>query len=35
MLWSSFEQAVNLIVSKEVQVIDCWEPMVSAPRPRA
>jgi spermidine/putrescine-binding protein len=29
-LWSSFEQAVNLIVSKEVHVIDCWEPMVSA-----
>jgi putative spermidine/putrescine transport system substrate-binding protein len=29
-LWSSFEQAVNLIVSKEVKVIDCWEPMVSA-----
>lgn len=29
-LWSSFEQAVNLIASKEVHVIDCWEPMVSA-----
>lgn len=29
-LWSSFEQAVNLIVSKEVHVIDCWEPMVTA-----
>ena len=29
-LWSSFEQAVNLIVSKEVKVIDCWEPMVGA-----
>lgn len=28
-LWSSFEQAVNLIVSKEVHVIDCWEPMVA------
>jgi len=27
-IWSSFEQAVNLIVSKEVKVIDCWEPMV-------
>jgi putative spermidine/putrescine transport system substrate-binding protein len=27
-IWSSFEQAVNLIVSKEVYVIDCWEPMV-------
>lgn len=29
-LWSSFEQAVNMIVSKEVRVIDCWEPMVGA-----
>lgn len=29
-LWSSFEQAVDLIVSKEVYVIDCWEPMVFA-----
>jgi spermidine/putrescine-binding protein len=29
-IWSSFEQAVNLIVSKEVYVIDCWEPMVFA-----
>ena len=27
-IWSSFEQAVNLIVTKEVKVIDCWEPMV-------
>lgn len=27
-IWNSFEQAVNLIVSKEVYVIDCWEPMV-------
>jgi spermidine/putrescine-binding protein len=27
-IWSSFEQAVNLITSKEVHVIDCWEPMV-------
>jgi putative spermidine/putrescine transport system substrate-binding protein len=27
-MWSSFEQAVNLITSKEVYVIDCWEPMV-------
>ncbi len=27
-MWSSFEQAVNLITSKEVHVIDCWEPMV-------
>ena len=29
-LWSSFEQAVSLLVSKEVHVIDCWEPMVMA-----
>ena len=29
-LWSSFEQAVDLIVNKEVYVIDCWEPMVFA-----
>jgi spermidine/putrescine-binding protein len=29
-IWSSFEQAVNLISSKEVKVIDCWEPMVFA-----
>ena len=28
MIWNSFEQAVNLITSKEVYVIDCWEPMV-------
>jgi spermidine/putrescine-binding protein len=28
LMWSSFEQAVNLITSKEVHVIDCWEPMV-------
>src|SRR5829696_3182209 len=27
-IWNSFEQAVNLITSKEVYVIDCWEPMV-------
>lgn len=29
-IWSSFEQAVDLITSKEVYVIDCWEPMVFA-----
>ena len=29
-IWSSFEQAVNLITSREVYVIDCWEPMVFA-----
>ena len=28
LLWSSFEQAVQLLVSKEVHVMDCWEPMV-------
>lgn len=27
-IWSSFEQAVNLLVSGEVHVMDCWEPMV-------
>jgi putative spermidine/putrescine transport system substrate-binding protein len=27
-IWSSFEQAVNLLVTKEVKVLDCWEPMV-------
>ena len=27
-VWSSFQQAVDLIVNKEVYVIDCWEPMV-------
>ena len=31
-IWSSFEQAVNLITSKEVHVIDCWEPMVFVAR---
>ncbi len=29
-IWSSFQQAVDLIVNKEVHVIDCWEPMVFA-----
>src|SRR6516225_3943913 len=29
-IWSSFQQAVDLITSKEVSVIDCWEPMVFA-----
>jgi spermidine/putrescine-binding protein len=29
-IWSSFEQAVNLLVSQEVHVMDCWEPMVFA-----
>ena len=27
-IWSSFQQAVDLIVNREVYVIDCWEPMV-------
>jgi len=27
-IWSSFEQSVNLLVNKEVHVMDCWEPMV-------
>lgn len=31
-IWSSFEQAVNLLTSKEVYVLDCWEPMVFAAR---
>ena len=31
-IWSSFQQAVDLIVGKEVYVIDCWEPMVFAAR---
>jgi putative spermidine/putrescine transport system substrate-binding protein len=31
-IWSSFEQAVNLLTSKEVHVMDCWEPMVFAAR---
>jgi putative spermidine/putrescine transport system substrate-binding protein len=29
-IWNSFQQAVDLIVNKEVYVIDCWEPMVFA-----
>lgn len=31
-LWTSFEQAVNLMVNKEVYVLDGWEPMVYAAR---
>ena len=31
-IWSSFEQAVNLLVNKEVHVMDCWEPMVFVAR---
>jgi spermidine/putrescine-binding protein len=29
-VWSSFEQAVTLLVNQEVYVMDCWEPMVFA-----
>lgn len=29
-LWSSFEQAVNLLANKEVYVLDGWEPMTFA-----
>lgn len=31
-LWSSYEQAVNLLASKEVYVLDGWEPMVLSVR---
>jgi putative spermidine/putrescine transport system substrate-binding protein len=31
-IWSSFEQAVNLLINKEVYVMDAWEPMVFAAR---
>ncbi|MFO1352853.1 MAG: extracellular solute-binding protein [Gammaproteobacteria bacterium] len=30
LLWTSFEQSVNLFINKEVYVQDCWEPMVLA-----
>jgi spermidine/putrescine-binding protein len=33
-IWSSFEQAVSLLVNQEVYVIDCWEPMVFAAKAR-
>jgi spermidine/putrescine-binding protein len=29
-LWTSFNDAVHLLTSKEVYVLDCWEPMVIA-----
>lgn len=32
LIWTSFEQSVNLFVNKEVYVQDCWEPMVFAAR---
>jgi putative spermidine/putrescine transport system substrate-binding protein len=31
-IWSSFEQAVDLLTSKEVHVLDGWEPIVFAAR---
>ena len=31
-LWTSFEQGVNLLVNKEVYVMDGWEPMVIVAR---
>ncbi len=27
-IWNSFQQAVDLLVNKDVYVMDCWEPMV-------
>ncbi|HET6467566.1 MAG TPA: extracellular solute-binding protein [Geminicoccaceae bacterium] len=32
LIWTSFEQSVNLFVNREVYVQDCWEPMVFAAR---
>ncbi|MDQ7842871.1 MAG: extracellular solute-binding protein [Armatimonadota bacterium] len=31
-IWTSFEQAVDLLTRREVYVMDCWEPMVFAAR---
>ena len=31
-IWTGFEQAVNLLMNKEVYVMDCWEPMVFVAR---
>jgi spermidine/putrescine-binding protein len=31
-IWTSYEQSVNLFINKEVYVQDCWEPMVFAAR---
>ena len=28
LIWTGFEQAVNLLVNREIYVMDCWEPMV-------
>jgi len=33
-IWTGFEQAVNLLVSREVYIMDAWEPMVFAARRR-
>jgi putative spermidine/putrescine transport system substrate-binding protein len=33
-IWTSFEQAVSLLVNQEVYVLDCWEPMVFAAKAR-
>lgn len=33
-IWTGFEQAVDLLVQREVYVMDCWEPMVYAARQR-
>jgi len=33
-LWSSYEQAVNLLVNKEVYVLDGWEPMTYSVKAR-
>lgn len=32
LMWTSFQQSVDLFVNKEVYVQDCWEPMVFAAR---
>lgn len=31
-IWTSFEQSVDLLVRQEVYVMDCWEPMVFVAR---
>ena len=31
-IWTGFEQAVDLLVRREVYVMDCWEPMVFVAR---
>ncbi|MCW2305917.1 ABC transporter substrate-binding protein [Rhodobium gokarnense] len=32
LIWSGFEQGVNLLTSQEIYVMDCWEPMVFVAR---